>query len=524
LGGKTILQKKKRILVIFIVFLLFFSLTNQVLSSNVVAQENETPEKPKGLLQLLGVLLAKSFPIIRFAAESAAADPSVIEISYGENVTVDIGMLNLTTNEFELFDRPRALFDSRSLTFEVVEYPGGNEYGKWLVTFNPVIITVERGVLLKTNASISLRSPRMADVPIQSGILKIRVNDKWVFGDIYRPVKGGHYDKLGMRMLWFILSITGGWGRELSGRATVDQYDIDILVKVKPFHSVKFDSVPYIVVRPDQIVSIPVSLQNLGNYNDTFSFRVVSDRDDIKIAEPMSITLAPGETKDAFLGVTVPPRIFDFGTLYNIDLEAYSIYEENITTAVRTVTFESKGAYFSEISSMGIFFLIFILILLVIFIIFRRRRLLENICVKPDKPWDIPEEEKYLERLKQQDKQKYNKVLEMMDDEYKSALLWYDNYVKSVIQPKPIKKEKIKKVKKEKPKKKEKLLFKKEEKPKAEKKEKEPIKIIEEPIEQKEKERVNKKVSAENLRKERALQRIRRDQEKQRRKIGKSGS
>jgi len=47
---------------------------------------------------------------------------------------------------------------------------------------------------------------------------------------------------------------------------------------------------------------------------------------------------------------------------------------------------------------------------------------------KPDKPWNLPEERKYLEKLKEKDKEEYNNVLKMMRDEYKSALLWYKSY------------------------------------------------------------------------------------------------
>ncbi len=530
--GKKNIPRKKRILVIFIITLLCFSFINYILSGDVVAQREGDPGGPKGILQNLGVILARDiFKIIRFAAESAAADPPVIEISYNETVTVEVGMLNLDTGEFET--KWWGLYDERFLNFEVVEYPGGNEHGKWFVTFDPPAVRVQEGVVLKTNASISLRSPRLAEEPIQNGILKIRIHDTWVYGSTYFAGENylAGYDTLIEKIIawlsWFVMSIApGGWGKETSGHALTDPYDVDILVKVKPFHSVAFDSVPYIVVRPDEIVSIPITLQNLGNYNDTFSFRVVSDHDDIRIAEPMSITLAPGEVDNAFLGVSVPSSVFDFGTIHNIELEAYSIDEVNTTIATRTVTLESKGVYFSEVSGLGIFFFIFIFIILVIFVMMRRRRLLDDICVRPDKPWDIPKEQKYLESLKKEDKEKYNEVLKMMEDEYKSALLWYDSYIKSALQPKPVKKEKVKKVKKEKPKKKIKPFFKKVEKPveekTVEKETKEDLNIIEEPITRKGKEFIDKKDLMEKRRKEKAIHRIKQAQEKQRRKFGRS--
>jgi len=510
-------------MIIFVVFLLCFSFINQALVINVLAQEDTTPEKPKGILQWLlqglGHFWAKNFgKILIFTTEATAADPPWIEISYNETVTFNLGMLNASTKEFFKFDVDFPIYNERYLTFEAVEYPSGNEYGKWLVTFNPTTVKVEMGTVLKTNVSVTLRSPRMADKPIQNGILKIRIYDKWVCGSVYWPKKGGANDKFILRGIWFALSRIGGWGKQLSGHATVTPIDVDVLVKVKPYHSLKFDAVPYLVFRPDEIVSIPITIQNLGNYNDTFSFRVVSEHDDIIVTDPTSITLAPGETSDTYLGVTIPPSVFDYGTIHQIKLEAYSIDQENVTIAKQTITLESKGVYFSELNSLGIVFLIFIFILFVLFIIIRRRRLMQQICVKPDKPWEIPEEEEYLEKLKNDDKQKYDEVLKMMKDEYHSALLWYDSYVKSIIQQKPVKKEKLKtkEVKKEKAEEKIDLEQK--------KKEKEDIKIIENLIEKKEKIIIDNKVRAEKLKKEKTLQKIKRDQEKQRQKITKSNS
>ena len=410
------------------------------------------------------------------------------------------------------------------------------------------MLKIKFGTTLKTNVSVTLRSVRAPDNPIQSGMLKFKVTDTTVFGNIWRPNKGSSFDVIGMRAAWTFLALFNRFGL-YSGRVMDETSEFEFLVKVKPIHSVKFDAVPYFVINPDQIISIPVTVQNLGNYNDSFSFRVASEHDDIKITTPVSITLAPGEIKDTYLGVTIPPSAFDYGTIHQVKLEAYSIDQPNITIAARTVTFESKGVYFSELSGIGIIMLIFILLLIVLFFISRRRKFMEKICVKPDKPWELPEEKKYLEKLKKQDKQRYDEVLKMMDDEYRSALLWYEYYIKSVLQPKPIKKKKIKKVKKEKPREKEKLfkfLFRKEEKPvkkeKPEKKEnllKVLFKKLEKPFKKKEveiepikpsveKERrelvIDKKAEVEKLKKERALLRIRREQERQKRKLSKFSS
>jgi hypothetical protein len=430
-----------------------------------------------------------------------------------------VGMMDFDTGEFQKAkgDLPPYI-NTRFVNFEVTEYPDGNEYGSWKVYFNPNSVEFKNGTILKTNVSVTLHAPIEATHAIQSGILKIGVKITNVFGNIWYTT----FRSFGTRWMWTLLAIIQGWGR-LSGTVDEGLREVEILFKIKPYHKVKFSSVPYMFFRPDEIVSIPITLQNLGNYNDTFGFKVVTNNDDVKIAVPISITLSPGEIKDTYLGVYFPPSVLDYGTHHEIKIQAYSIDQPNVTIAERTVDLETKGVYFSEISSLGIIFLICVIIIIVLFLIFRRKHLIDNICVKPDKPWNIPEEEKYLEKLKQRDKQKYNEVLKIMEDEYKSALLWYEYYVKSIIRPKPVKKEKIKKVKKEKPKKKEKFLFKKEEKP-SKKMEKEEIKIIEEPIIEKEEILVDREARAEKIKREQILVRIRRDQENQRRKLKKLSS
>jgi hypothetical protein len=162
---------------------------------------------------------------------------------------------------------------------------------------------------------------------------------------------------------------------------------------------------------------------------------------------------------------------------------------------------------------MVVFFLI------IAFILHRRRLRTSKYISKPDKPWEIPEEKAYLDKLVKEDKDKYNKVLKMMEDEYKSSLLWYNDYVKTLTQPKLTKQ---KKVKKEKPKK-EKI------KPILTKKEKEAMvykkpeeKPVEEPIIEKSSYiEADKKEKAEDLRKQKLIAKIKKKEEKQKRKFKK---
>ncbi|MEA2055452.1 MAG: hypothetical protein U9O49_01310, partial [Candidatus Thermoplasmatota archaeon] len=78
------------------------------------------------------------------------------------------------------------------------------------------------------------------------------------------------------------------------------------------------------------------------------------------------------------------------------------------------------------------FFGIIILLGVVIFF-YRRRKILQKLCIKPDEPWKLEKEKKYLDKLKEKDNEKYDETMKMMKDEYKSSLLWYKHYRKGML-------------------------------------------------------------------------------------------
>ena len=75
-----------------------------------------------------------------------------------------------------------------------------------------------------------------------------------------------------------------------------------------------------------------------------------------------------------------------------------------------------------------------IVVLIILFILFYyiKSKRDQELFVKPTKPWTLPEEKKYLDKLKEKDKEEYDKVLQMMKDEYQSALLWFEDYRNSM--------------------------------------------------------------------------------------------
>ena len=514
------IKQRKKITAIFIFFLIVFSLTNSLISSKVEAEEIETTEQTEspriGLIGSFIKFIAKQIalylvPIFRLVVVSAVSDPPAIEIGYNETVNVDLGMWDVDTGTgFLVWNQTYSIFNQRFLNFQVIEYPGGTGAGSWFITFNPYTVSVEIGTALKTNVSISLTKPPSHTNPVQSGILKIRVMDTWALGNLYFPPKGSPMDIPILKWGWFFsATVTMGYGKS-SGTLDVQYKDVNILVKVKPYHAVDFDTSRLIKLRQDQITSIPIRLQNQGNYNDTFGFRIKSKNNNIQLATPFYITLAPGEAKQTYLGISAPQSAFDYGTFHEIIIETYSIDDPDVTIAEKQVFLETRGVYVSELQGIGLIFLTIIILLAVAFFMHRRRIYIEKYCIKPDKPWEIPGEKKYLDQLKKSNKEKHDEVFQMMQEEYESSLLWYKDYCREIIKPKPVKKKKIK----PKPKKikKEKIIKTKEEKPIK-------VKFTKPIIKEKKVIKIDKKIEAEKIRKNKTLSKIKKEQEKQKRKL-----
>jgi hypothetical protein len=279
-------------------------------------------------------------------------------------------------------------------------------------------------------------------------------------------------------------------------------------ITVKPDSAVK-------EVAPSAMVTFMIDVTNLGYFVDTFAARITTDDNVIGTLSQQSIVLQPGETQTIRLQVMTPDIFFDPGTTHTITIKAYSVtYPTNQFTG--QVQVMVKGFYISPLTWFVIGVVVFIL--LFIFILFRYLfgwRRYRSGGGKPDKPWTIPEEKAYLEELKAQDKEEYRKVLQMMEDEYRSALLWYEDYCRS-IKPEQDREKRKRKILR--------LPFKKTTVP-EEKQSVPEWKIVDESaheqaiVEKKCAEIVEKETVPAQAERDKALEKIRREQEKQKKKL-----
>jgi len=478
---------------------------------------------PFPLIKIIGGELIYIFkPPISFA-EGYKAFPANISLGVNEKVIVRVGNINTSSGEIEPAN-DWFFFTDRFLTFSA-EVLGGNPSGVWFVNFDPPTVSQKSTTILATNISISLTSPPVATEPIQNTIIRIHIADTWVVKNLWWPEEksmhfgGENFTLFTSRPSWFLAALLGGFGK-LSGKILVDQYYVDILVKVKPFHSAKIQALPPSKLAPNEIVSIPVLVENQGNYNDTFNFKIRAETGyPLTLTNNGTITLRPGEQGQAYVGVAVPANFLDTGTLHSIYIDTYSAEEPNTSIAQQRIFVETQGLYFSEENSVYTIGFGLLFIIGVIFFLNWRRKIHGKTGKKPEKPWKLPEEQAHLAVLKRTDKNAYEQERILMEDEYKSALLTYKNDQKQ-LNVKQIK-EKAKKTDSSifkklitslqtaiKPKKKQKEKTKKKPVPLLKKSEKKPKEKIVKPL-----------VSFEDSSKEKILAKIKREQDKQLRKL-----
>lgn len=500
------------------------------------------------------------------------AYPQTVDLQYVEDTEIEIGGIDPKTGNWTKMVKLAGGYgwgwssQSTTFSFEFVP-PEDAPNDVWNVNFDPatIIITPNKKNMdwpgadlpLKTNMTVKLNPSSDSTYPTQDVVLKVNVWREEVFNPLTFLTPPSypftHYDEyvekiteLGERNWWTPRGIAQinyillqGWGLTLNNLG-LKPYEkridstVNILVKVTKEHKAQIISPEPMEIRPYDVMSIPVTIKNIGSHSDTFNFRVNSTDKSFLVSAPSAITLEPGEEGQALIGVAAPKIFQAVGTTATINLEAYSVEDPN-TVFSNTVILSTTGIYVSGGNVYSGVLLLTFLVILVIFFLVILRLIRGKVSDKPDKPWEIPKEKEHLEKLKKESKKAYKKELKMMEDEYKSALLWHKYYVSSKITErkenklkekqkriKEAKKEKQERIKKAEKIKKERIQSKIEKAEKVSKvEEAEPEKPEFKEIEEKTTPLIDQKETDEKRKKEQVLLRIRREQEKQKRKFGK---
>jgi len=218
---------------------------------------------------------------------------------------------------------------------------------------------------------------------------------------------------------------------------------VDIPLKAAPYHYAEVRPTAEVKnVAPASEITIPVDITNRGNYFDTFVINVEGGNGAVGLASQQNLVLNPGETRRIYVRIMTPEvTLFDPGTIRQITIQVHSV-DDPTSSFIGSIAVKTFGFYLSPPLLLGLGVIILIIIISSLVVYYRREKELQSLYGKPEKPWKIPEERKHLEKLKKKDIEKYKKELEMMREEYQSALLWYKHY-QEAMKPKTEREKKI---------------------------------------------------------------------------------
>ncbi len=180
---------------------------------------------------------------------------------------------------------------------------------------------------------------------------------------------------------------------------------------------------------PREVGDAGLIITNVGVFPRTFDSEIVSNPCGLRIAPPSTAVVNEREMKAVPFSVQGPesrPLYLSEDCSVMIRVFARDNPEVGLNAVVSVVV---NGWYLDPAWGFtGAFFAIFLL-LLGWFVASRKGRIEEELLGKPQKPWTIPVEKVYLDRLKETDSHAWYVVRHyLMEDEYRSALMWYSAY------------------------------------------------------------------------------------------------
>ncbi len=188
------------------------------------------------------------------------------------------------------------------------------------------------------------------------------------------------------------------------------------------------------------LVYFTLDIVNEGFYRDVFKFEIEEENGLLGLMNQQAVTIHPGETKQVNLGILTPEKLYDQGTPNEIRIYIRSTGNET-KTLVGTLTVITKGIYISPLLTIITLTLTVFLILGYISFKFFKDKQDKKLYAKPNKPWLIPLEQRYLKDLKKQDNTQYKHTITMMKQEYQSAILSWKSGQRKKKQSSPSKKQ-----------------------------------------------------------------------------------
>jgi len=285
--------------------------------------------------------LGTPFFVLRFTEpEPFTAEPRVIGIEFLNQTTITIGVQDPSTGNYKSLQHEDYRIDSLFLGYDYecsIELPDYIPEGVFVAHFDPQLLVVGEEGEVRTELTLISNIPKDMSLP-ENIQIRINISKYTTFGNLYLPAQGGfrRIPILGfifggsMPLLWLKAAAIGAhpFGRLYSGQRLLEYSAyVDIVLRLDRFHLANIIPQEGLEIGPDQLMTIPIEVQNLGSHVDCFNFRVSSDTDaDLIVSPPPAITLGPNEVGYTSIGVASPRAFLDPGTAHSINIEAYSIY------------------------------------------------------------------------------------------------------------------------------------------------------------------------------------------------------
>jgi uncharacterized membrane protein YciS (DUF1049 family) len=412
------------------------------------------------------------------------ASPGALVLDYNKDTYFDIGARDPDTGEWlGIISQALGGYDwgwmSKKTAFSFEIEPFEN-MDVWNIQFDPPVIELHTSKksldwpgsdqLLKTNVSIRL-NPNVTDPSMFTQDIVLRINiwreqtmDKLSIlsgAPSYAYLSSPDYEEytqkqkeLGIdpyfktRSTVLILSTYAKWSLFFVNLQFPDyekliDSTVEILLKVNRYHQLDLIAPETVKIKPYEVKTIPVSIQNIGSHIDTFNFRIKCDNKDMVVVPPPSLTLKPGEKGEALVGVAAPRSLYALGAISNIRVEAFSVNDPE-QIFVDTITLKSEGIYATGTPTINIFLIIIILIIAFIVlryirIILRNRKKTKKI--KEGKKKIKPAEKKIEKSVKKEEKPEKKEFKGFFSNIFKETKKDKDKKIEKEPEAKPAKKE-----------------------------------------------------------------------------------
>ncbi|HJQ93387.1 MAG TPA: hypothetical protein VJ874_03765 [Candidatus Thermoplasmatota archaeon] len=182
-------------------------------------------------------------------------------------------------------------------------------------------------------------------------------------------------------------------------------------------------------IKPGAIVDVPVRITNGALVPRGFDIEVSENPCNMLVATSGNNLVGPKETKVYTVSARAPEgKLWYFSEICTLGIQ---VAPNDAPSSIRYISAPLiiNGGFVDPQWVINTVFLLLILLLLLFLLARRKARVEEEILGKPQKPWLIPVEALYLKALRRKDSRAWYVVRHyLMEDEYRSSLLWYKAY------------------------------------------------------------------------------------------------